>query len=452
VIASVGVASETKYRLYVPDNVADKVAKSWRGGNASASIADYLTEKDVRPTHLTGEAVHYLYPLAESDTEFEKHRETLIAAARGVTHLGWGVDMVVGNAAVIDEQVAGKLEREIWQPTTDGSGTPLRVPHAGTLTALVEKHAAFLNRLGPDGFRPVPPLTEFHTVGYRRATDPPARAWTAFRINAVDPDHSPPAFDTARWCRDVAGWVRHATAEVCLTGGWPFEEKHPIVSFVQGHDPTDSNRQLSGDGADNRFMYLPLPSVERRGNRGEYVGAIRRVLIAAPPGATGQVDWVRRRLPGRELVEEGTAEVRGMLGELQTSDWVLTRYTNEGQLWSTVTPVILPGYDDHDEAKAERLLRSAFRHAGLSAELADGCELEWRHVGFRAGLEPARRYRVPETLQRLPAYHVRVRFPSAIRGPLAIGAGRYRGFGLFVGESRASGGDGKPAPSQREQA
>src|SRR5690242_6635024 len=47
IVAAVGVPSDAKYRLYVPDNVADKVAKSWRGGNVSASIADYRTEKDV---------------------------------------------------------------------------------------------------------------------------------------------------------------------------------------------------------------------------------------------------------------------------------------------------------------------------------------------------------------------------------------------------------------------
>ena len=97
IVAAAGVRSDVKYRLYVPDNVADKVAKSWSGGR-EASIADYRTEKDVRPTHLLGDAVHYLFPLAESDPEFETHRSTLPTAARSITHLGWGVDMVAGNA------------------------------------------------------------------------------------------------------------------------------------------------------------------------------------------------------------------------------------------------------------------------------------------------------------------------------------------------------------------
>src|SRR6266851_5632644 len=49
VLAVTGSVSDVKYRLYVPDNVADKVAKSWiRGG--TDDIANYRAEKDVRPT------------------------------------------------------------------------------------------------------------------------------------------------------------------------------------------------------------------------------------------------------------------------------------------------------------------------------------------------------------------------------------------------------------------
>lgn len=95
IVAAPGLRSDAKYRLYVPDNVTDKVARSWSGGR-EASIADYRTEKDVRPTYLARDAVHYLFPIDPSDPEFETHRNTLIDAARSITHLGWGVDMVAG--------------------------------------------------------------------------------------------------------------------------------------------------------------------------------------------------------------------------------------------------------------------------------------------------------------------------------------------------------------------
>ena len=81
-VAAVGQRSRTTYRLYVPDNVGDKVAGSWSRGGA-ASIADYRTEKDVCPTHLVcgGDAVHYLWALDDKDVEIGKHGEVLFAAA-----------------------------------------------------------------------------------------------------------------------------------------------------------------------------------------------------------------------------------------------------------------------------------------------------------------------------------------------------------------------------------
>lgn len=421
VVAAVGVPSDVKYRTFVPDNTGDLAAGAWSRGDTTRIVK--RTEKDVRPTHLASDAVHYLYPIADP-AEFAKHKQTLIDAARSVTHLGWGIDMVAGNAMEVTPEQAAKLAGDRWRPTTDGSGSPLRVPRAGTLQALMDKHTAFLGRLSGGGFRPVPPLTAFDVVGYRRDNDPAPRPWVAFAI--LKPDASGNrTFDTPRRCRDVAALVRHATGEVCQD--WPFPN---LAAFVHGHS-ADGN-QVKGELADERFMYLPLPTINSRLNR---VECIRRVLIAAPPGFKDRVDWLRRRLLGQELVWDGN--VVGLLNLLPTSDWVLNQYigSKEGsRTWSTVTPVIWPGHDDHDAEKAERLLRKAFVDAGLSPELVDGItELDWRSVGFRAGTELASRYCLPDRLggQR---YHVRVKFAHPIRGPLAVGAGRYRGLGLFAAE------------------
>ena len=57
---------------------------------------------------------------------------------------------------------------------------------------------------------------------------------------------------------------------------------------------------------------------------------------------------------------------------------------------------------------------------------------EYRTAGFRPGLDLSNRYELPP--MKFPRYHVRVRFPQPVRGPLAIGAGRYRGLGLFAAE------------------
>jgi len=429
------------FRIAVPNNDLDVWAGPFSKGNEPKKQPNELkTMMTVRPTHLFGDAVHYLYILPDAGCPYV---EILSTAARSITHLGWGVDMVAGNANVITDEEATKLPGERWSPSEGPATNGLRVPKEGTLADLSRKHTDFLNRLSADGFRPVAPLTAFRVVGYRRATDTAPREWVAFAI--LKPDASGNrSFDTPRRCRDVAAWVRNATGTVC--GEWT-----DAATFVHGHDAVDTTRPAKGERADGRFMYLPLSTINPALNR---VESIRRVLIAAPPGSRDRIDWIRRRLPGQELMWDG--EQIGLLNLLPTSDWVLKQYTSESRVWSTVTPVVLPGFDDpnhlrrklrdtHDVAEQKRMLaqldsrvdgliRKALCQAGLANELVNDALLEWRGTGFRAGVELANRYARPERLEAFSAYHVRVTFPHPVRGPLAVGAGRYRGLGLFAVE------------------
>jgi CRISPR-associated protein Csb2 len=215
--------------------------------------------------------------------------------------------------------------------------------------------------------------------------------------------------------------VRHATADI-------YQAMPECLSFVHGHDA--EGKQLRGPDADKRLMFLPLPTINHALGR---VESIRRVLIAAPPGDTKSIDFIRRRLASHEL-HTPDSEVVGVLNHFPAWDWVVRQYTGVSRVWSTVTPVILPGHDDRDPRKAEGLLRKAMVQSGLSREVVAGVEaLHWRLVGFRAGTELALRYLRPEQ-PRGPVYHVQVRFGQAVVGPLAVGAGRYRGFGLFAAE------------------
>ena len=106
IVAAGGSASANPYRLYVPDNIGDEQGKAWAVGRPLSKKVKLRTEKDVRPTHLSGEAVHYLYPLPDDRAEFEKHLEVLKAAARSVTHLGWGIDT---RRAHFNSHIIGEL-------------------------------------------------------------------------------------------------------------------------------------------------------------------------------------------------------------------------------------------------------------------------------------------------------------------------------------------------------
>jgi CRISPR-associated protein Csb2 len=439
------------YRLYVPDNIGDRVAASWcRGGNET--IANFRTEKDVKPMRLLGDgSVRYLWSIPDNDAEFERHREVLAAAARSITHLGWGIDLVAADASVIAADEATRLVGERWQPNPQ-SGESLRVPIDGSLDALVAKHAAFLTRLEGDTYRPVPPLSAFRIVPYRRA-DATARPFAAFRL--LRGDGSGMAYFPATRAVTVAGMVRHAVAMSAEASGW---DRARIDQFVLGH------RERPEESLP-RFAYLPLPTIEVRnrdeggrrvqvvgssssligasrrnrdegGRRVQVVGAIRRVLIAEPTGvAADKIAWARRMVTG-QVVTNDRGELAALLDGI-AQDGVLVRYVprRPARTWTTVTPVVLPGCDEGKSRKTDKLLERMFEHAGHS--LSDDVEdLTIRTAPLLRGAEPATRYRPggKHYLATCSTYHMRVRWKRPSWGPLALGSGRFCGLGLFMSE------------------
>jgi CRISPR-associated protein Csb2 len=141
---------------------------------------------------------------------------------------------------------------------------------------------------------------------------------------------------------------------------------------------------------------------------------------------------------GQELIDLDSKRPIALLSLLPESERQLQHFIAPSSIWDTVSPIILPGHDDGRASKTERLLRTAIGQAGLPELLATHARLEWRQVGFRPGVDVARRYRVPAYLQQYPRYHVRIEWcdshgdPVMIGGPLVIGGGRFSGFGLLA--------------------
>jgi CRISPR-associated protein Csb2 len=379
----------------------------------------------------------------------------LVAAARSITHLGWGVDMVVANANLISEDDASRLFGERWRPLEAGSGLNLRVPVIGTLQSLMERHEAFLNRIKPDGrVEPVPSLSVFRAIVYCRATEVIQRSFAAFSLLRTNASGFR-AFAADRQGRAVAGMMRHATKLVAKSAGWPddFVDKH-----ILGHgEPNGAEHVTVGP---RRFAYIPLPTIEYR-ERASTVGAIRRVLLTAfGEGCESEIAWAQQVMIGQNLIDKKKNEAVALLSALSPMDGVVRRYTQPADTWATVTPVVLPGYDDprhyrrrlnratsseeqrslleHLSARIDSLLRKAICQAGFTQELADRANVQWRKVGFWPGTEFADRYLVPDHLRRFPRFHVKIQWmdeqnnPIEIPGPICLGGGRFYGLGLFA--------------------
>ncbi len=452
-------AEGAAYRLYVPDNVGDLVGQKWSKGN-EGRIADYRTEKTVRPTHIEGEgAVHFLWSLPAN--EDRPHVATLLTAARSITHLGWGVDLVVADAAVIESATINQLEGETWQPGTAQGGTSLRTPRSGTFDDLERRHRAFLQRVtGIDGgtFSPVPPLGAVNSVDYRAESDPPRAPFAIFALRQLD-DSGFRSFDPVRRGLHVAAMLRHVVggSELARSVGWSDAE---TASFVHGHAAEDATAAPK-----SRLLFLPLPSIEPRGTgKAEVVGGIRRIAIAASGDLSReQFSRLTQRLAGLELIDEATGTPSAVLARLPANDPLSQRhYLRASSTWTTVTPVILPGYDDPRklrqrlrensalsaeekrtlldklDQRIDLLLRKAIRQAGFPEAIAHHAGIEWRGSGYLPGIDLASHYMTGDQHRRYRKLHVRIQFrekdgqPLSIPGPLCLGGGKFSGTGLFV--------------------
>ncbi|WP_459555318.1 type I-G CRISPR-associated protein Csb2 [Lacunimicrobium album] len=459
VIIAPAIVPGNPRRHYVPDNVGDVIANSWSRGNIDADIASFRAEKDARTCYLVNdEAVHYLWEMTDDLLQIDADHFTELGHA--VTCIGWGIDLAIAEIKIVAEADVHSLHGTRWKPihgSTDSRS--LRVPRIGTLDALLSRHQSFLARLGIDQkgerfFQPVPPLHQYRRVAYRAGIAPAPAPYAAFTL--LKPDATGvKAFDTTRRATVVAGMMRHATSERYrrseASGEVDAFTQHCILGHGEGPGESVHRPVLEGQ----RFCYLPLPTIEFRGKeKASVVGSIRRVLVMAKDAQLAdRVLALRRDLIGVDLYEETPLPQIdqppiAMLSHLHPGDYVLQHYLGthkdcDPTCWATVTPVVLPGYDDNKPGKAEKLLRTSMLQAGLDPTLVKMADIELRKSGFWPGTDLASRYFVTRHLQKYPRYHVQIRFygetgqPVAITGPLSLGGGRFTGMGLFAARPKS---------------
>jgi CRISPR-associated protein Csb2 len=408
------------YTLFVPNNDSDK----------KFDRQDRLTGKVVEPHRLMdGNQVHYLWTIEEDDwTSIQPHADLLCRETRHLLALGWGIDQVVGDGRILTEAEAAALPGQRWR-SWDGhwpGRQTYRVPTSGSLTNLEEVHQSFLDRVNGDQYRPPIKLKKFGAVTYMRQTALPPRPYAVFEL----PEGV--AFRQLDAVK-VAAMLRSLTCKLAKEDTYEFPGGSE--RYVAGHLRDDASNQA-------RFSYLALPTIGHR----HVDGMIRRLMIAEPFGGDSScAGWAQHRLRNAILRDEDGNE-RGVLLDLWRagSSEMIRRYVGESRTWCSVTPVILPGYDDfkapgrHDKeqlTKAERLLFKCLTHAGILTESV--AEVFMRRAPFWPGSQIPRLYHRPDYLadqHARPGWHVRLVFHEPVSGPLAIGAGRHCGLGIFAAD------------------
>jgi CRISPR-associated protein Csb2 len=448
IVAPVGVPGSS-YNVSVPYNGMDVVARAWSRGNVSnvgdATPATHRFMKDGRATLIEGDpTVHYVWRITKS-LDVDGHARIIRRLAQEIVRLGWGVDLAVADVAMLDNGEPAQLPGVAWTPGTTGS-VDLQVPVAGSFSDLARRHGQFLRRMETGSLVPPDPLEIVGRRAYRQPVqNDRVPCVVAFALQ--DPTGTRTvAFETARTSLTLAGRLRDAVRRSASDSKWPAER---ISSFVLGHTSPDRESTHKPVGP-SRFAYWPVPSVEPRGaSRAAVVGAIRRVVVTSfDPQSSVELEWARSALSGQSLIDERTDRSVALMSGIG-EDAVLRHYTATAASWMSVTPVVLPGYDDPRHyrrrlrntpnaaeqtslldrlnRRIDNLLRKAIVQAGVDEFVALRADLQWRSIGFWAGTERADQYGVPDHLKKFSRYHVAITWldeggrPLALRGPFCIG-------------------------------
>ncbi|MCL5769788.1 MAG: type I-U CRISPR-associated protein Csb2 [Planctomycetes bacterium] len=286
------------------------------------------------------------------------------------------------------------------------------------------------------GVRPQPIRPEFQvTAGYRverlAAAVPASSAWDSrllmFRL--VPMERAPARMDIlsaptmVRKLRD--GMISAAQ-----------QKDGSVPEFISGHKPG-----LGGMPSEQpHCAIIPLPFVGREYADGHILG----IAVAMPKGATATE---RRAVMGTvaEVSKEGLK--LGRLGKwklvpgtelpalhsLRTLVW--TGDQRGAATWASVTPV---AFDEHPKSKDidgyQNEIREMIARACMRIGLPKPLRVDISHVSFiKHGVATA--YQFPRLARKDGSLrrqlHALVQFPTPVIGPVLLGAGRYRGYGLF---------------------
>jgi CRISPR-associated protein Csb2 len=452
VIAPRATLSTTGHRTYVPHNQCDLVFAALQRGIEESTEAfrklngSVRVEKDSRPHRIEvhGEdlpAVHYIYPLGVTVADPAGLLAAIRPAVRSIHCLGWGIDQVIADATLV-ESTSEHLAGERWVSTPRG-GKRLRVPRDGSLDALTARHGRFLSRLVSSDWTPVPPLAALDQVSYRRNFDPLPRPHAVFKL--MDENNDTVTFPQSKLVH-IAGMLKHLAIETMrrnpprdLLGRTPAEW---LESYVAGHQSKESKDRGTPH---TQLSYIPLQST---GNPKTDPG-VRRVMIVASVGDEVWLEHLAARLDGAFLEPlPGTRLPPGTRLERiddHRTDGVRDAYLRASARWASVTPVILPGYDDRKPEKTRALILKALQQSAIEQP----CTFEWSAFSHFRKMLPAHKYRKdpsdptkkmlinyirPDHLLDRTAVHLSLAFASGLEapGPLTLGAGRHCGFGLMA--------------------
>jgi CRISPR-associated protein Csb2 len=362
--------------------------------------------------------VRYIWRKAD---DLSKHRDALVRLAAEVTYVGHSHSLV--RVAVIDGDDGSEMVNHAW---SGGQPVALRMPHKNRLRHL--SHQYERSKTGPRIVRPNPSLA-IKRVDAQSRPEPASTLFDSENIIVLADDGGfVPALAAFPL---VAKRLRDALLKLAPEGA-------PIPALLSGHDV---NRRPTSEP---HLAMLPLADVGWNYSQGRLMG----VALAWPRQVAEADRKAALKAIAAFLHSESTNAALLHFG--RDGSWRLVlaadperaslrfeRYARVARRWGTVLPMVLDRHPkDKPGEELATIIATACINGGLPADAVEGLEIEIHKYSPLRAAPSARE--VEQTLaddspyRGRPLRHVVLAFSRPIRGPLIIGAGRYRGLGLCL--------------------
>jgi CRISPR-associated protein Csb2 len=352
----------------------------------------------------------------------EQHREPLARLAQEVTYLGHSHSLV--RVGLINDDEPSPTWGQDWIAAT---GSTLRVPYRGRLKELMGQFER--SQKSVRAVRPNPSLV---TRTFTRPLEPPPPE-TIFDPDTVITFADQGGFVPALEAFPLAAKrLRDALLKVAADRGIA------VPALLSGHDPDGTPTETP------HLAIVPLGDVGWSHSQGRLMGL---ALIWPRSTADSERKDVLRILSN--FVRGGEGEC-GILNFGRCGTWSIAlaadpdraslrfgRYARPARRWGTVLPLVL---DRHPKDRAGEdivsIVARACVNVGLPQEMIEGLDVEVYKYAPIKGAPSSRT--VASTLpadspyRNRPLVHLVLTFPRPVRGPLILGAGRYRGLGLCL--------------------
>jgi CRISPR-associated protein Csb2 len=199
----------------------------------------------------------------------------------------------------------------------------------------------------------------------------------------------------------------------------------PCPAYISGHNPDGSVAR------ENHIAFFPIANVDNKNAD----GSIKGVGIALPRGLTPEQRRTLLQALGRTRELWGNEQIGEPLGRWNLSfdmppddpKWAQPRtWVKPSRFWGTVTPYVYDRYRLSEEGRCISIAESC-RYIGLPPPAQVRFTPYSEFVGvpnasyfpkYVAGSEPRH------------STHVTLEFSEPVSGPVLLGSGRYKGYGL----------------------